>query len=1284
MSVRTALPATAVAALASAIAAQAQAEPVVRLPDTGSSTADLPIRTAPPEVTADGHAQAVVSPVEALIRQAQAWRRQGRTDQAQATLQRALALSPNHPDVLYALADLARGRGDQMSAAVWAGRLSAVHPHDPRLAGLAKLDAPAQTSHALVPAAAAPAAPARTAQAPELKGASTHRTAVAATTDTPPVVRAAPPAPVKATDRNAELRTAGFNALQSGDLSEAEGLFQQALKAAPGDRDAAGGLGVVRLKQQRFAAARDLLTQASQGAGAASWKEARDAADFFADLQQASMARDAGKLAEAEARARKLTNRPQAYRIEAQLFLGDILASAHRSAEAEAAFRAALSLAPNRDEARMGLALALIDQNKADQAETLIHDIPDSAAARSLTGRIERARATRLTQAGDTFGAGSALASALNADPSDPWTRYDYAKFLAANGDRGQAAVVVAPLSAPDANVEALSAGALYAASQNRLTEAAALVRRIPESRRSKDIVALSRRLSTDGTIQEAKRLADQGLSTRAVILLRGQLANGGLDFGAQSRVAQALYDLGDTYQAGALALQAAQSPLPAGAHPGDAAGFVEVLGAAGQDEAAEQLLSTLQARAASADDQTAFTGLMTGYAIRKADRQRTGGDYAGAFDTLSAAFSAAPNDIGLMSALARLCQAGGLHAQATQVYDALVARQPNDVGVLLDATRAAIDAQDYPRAQARLQHALQLAPRKAELYFELGRMEKARGNDRAAEKAFRIAASLANGPAAAPVGPTGAPALFRAGGGLGPNPFGGARTSDSVASFGPGLSQGFGPAGFSQTAPTPMGLNFAPAAPTQGQAFSTAYVPPGAPTRSAPFQAAQFQGAQFQGAQFQGLTPQPAATPPRGVFSAAIAALTPSFLAPASTGFGGAPMALPANTPLNQQINQELSALEEDHAIAVQGDIEVRARSGDAGSSRMTEVTTGATISGPAFGGRLSASITPTALRAGTSAGLVSAEVGTGSLAVAAGKILSPPVQITAKSVQPAASGVGFDVGYKSEHFAGDVGVTPVGFGQTKVIGGVQWTPSLGATTLKFGLERRSVTDSVLSYAGMKDAYTGQTWGGVTRDQVTVGASYDRGHGVGAYAEGSMKRLTGHGVADNSAYEINLGGYVTAYQSEHSNLRLGVNVNTQAYDKNLRHFSLGQGGYFSPQQYVSLSFPVSYALSGDKWKWDVKIAPGFQSYSEDPSLVFPTNPALQGKLAAATIYSTEVQAFHQGNSRSGFGISGEAKAEYQISPSASIGGKASLDTFGQYNEFKLGVFLRKTFGGPQ
>lgn len=1238
---RTVLPATAVAALATALAGAAHADPVVRLPDAGSApTADLPIRTARDKVVAP----TVVSPAEALIRQAGGWRRAGRNDQAEGALRRALAASPNNPDVLYALADLARSRGDAMSAAMWAGRLSAARPHDPRLASLANLPAPRAAS-TLTPAVA------QTAPVPVLPR------VVSAPPAAPPLRAVEAGAPVEG-GRAAEIRAAAFAALEAGDLEAAEAQFERALKIVPRDRDASGGLGVVRLRQQRFEAARVLLATAAKGQGAKDWQEAYDAAGFFSDLQKAAASRNAGKLTEAEATARRLAAKPQAYRIEAQLLLGDILAARHRPVESEAAYRAAIATAPGRTEARIGLAVALADQGRADEARLLAQQLPDADAARALTARIERDRAARLSLAGDTFGAGSALATALNADPEDPWTRYEYAKFLSAHGGQAEAAQVAAPLSGANASPEALSAGALYADSQANLEQAAALIGRIPNTRRSKDIADLAARLGTDRTLREAQRLTTQGLSTRAIVLLRGELANGTLDFGARSRLAQALYDAGDAYQAGSMALTAAQSPLPAGVRPGDAAGFLNVLAAAGQEPAAEQLLANLQATARSPDNQQAFVGLMTGYAIRKADRQRTGGDYAGAFDTLSAAFVSAPNDVGLMSALARLCQAGGLQAQASQVYDALAARRPNDPEVMLEAARAATDAQDYVKAQVRLQRALQLAPGKAENYYELGRLEKAQGHDRAAMKAFETAQNIANGQARGAAAQVGAAGIFQPGGALGPNPFSGGAGRTPAQGF--GLMAGFGPQIYGQANPQPQQRAFPQPMPVAGdQGFDAL------PT----------------GLYSTGLPQAPTSVPARNasLFSTSLASILP-LAGPVAP----VPELARADAPLSEKIGREVADLREDRAIAVQGDVMTRARSGDAGTSRLTEIQTGVTVSAPAFGGRLYGSVTPTALRAGQASGLAAAGIGTAPLEVAAGKVQTPPVPVVARSVDSSASGVGFTVGYKSDKFAGDIGVTPVGMDKTKVVGGLAWTPSVGPTTLKFGIERRPVTDSVLSYSAMKDAYSGQTWGGVTRDAITTGASYDRGQGFGAYAEATAKRFTGHGVASNSAYEVNLGGYVDAYRGEHSNLRLGVNVNTQAYEKNLRYFTLGQGGYFSPQQYVSLTFPVSYSLSGDKWKWQAKIAPGFQSYSEDATAMFPTDPTRQGKLAFAAGQSSEVAAFHPSSSRSGFGVSGEAQAEYRISPSASMGGKVSLDTFGQYNEFKLGVFLKKTFGGPQ
>ncbi|HQP20494.1 MAG TPA: tetratricopeptide repeat protein, partial [Phenylobacterium sp.] len=308
MSPRTLIPATAVAALATALASQAQAQPIVRLPDQAPVTlGDLPIRTAPPEAADPRAAPQVVSPVEALVRQAQTWRRQGRNDQAEATLKRALALSPDAPEVLYQLADLSRAKGDAMGAAIWTGKLAAARPGDPRLAALAKaVPAPVAQAGTLSPFQAAPA----------------PRIEVQAAAPLPAPQGQALPAAVKPTAKAApapaggQLRADGFQALNSGDLGSAERLFGQALKASAQDREAAGGLGVMRLRQQRFAEARDLLARAVQGPNAAGWREAYEAADFFANLRVAADAREAGRLAEAETKARKLAARNLPYAVE--------------------------------------------------------------------------------------------------------------------------------------------------------------------------------------------------------------------------------------------------------------------------------------------------------------------------------------------------------------------------------------------------------------------------------------------------------------------------------------------------------------------------------------------------------------------------------------------------------------------------------------------------------------------------------------------------------------------------------------------------------------------------------------------------------------------------------------------------------------------------------------------------------------------------------------------------------------------------------------------------------
>ena len=84
--------------------------------------------------------------------------------------------------------------------------------------------------------------------------------------------------------RSVALRDA-FNALNGGDVDAAEKRFESLLRSEPKNPDALGGLGVVRLKQERFAEAEDLLSVAMRVSGTKKWAEALNSARFWLAMQ---------------------------------------------------------------------------------------------------------------------------------------------------------------------------------------------------------------------------------------------------------------------------------------------------------------------------------------------------------------------------------------------------------------------------------------------------------------------------------------------------------------------------------------------------------------------------------------------------------------------------------------------------------------------------------------------------------------------------------------------------------------------------------------------------------------------------------------------------------------------------------------------------------------------------------------------------------------------------------------------------------------------------------------
>ncbi|MGL6018626.1 MAG: cellulose synthase subunit BcsC-related outer membrane protein, partial [Gibbsiella quercinecans] len=172
-----------------------------------------------------------------------------------------------------------------------------------------------------------------------------------------------------------------------------------------------------------------------------------------------------------------------------------------------------------------------------------------------------------------------------------------------------------------------------------------------------------------------------------------------------------------------------------------------------------------------------------------------------------------------------------------------------------------------------------------------------------------------------------------------------------------------------------------------------------------------------------------------------------------------------------------------------------------------------------------------------------------------------------------------------------------------------------------------------------------------------------------------------GHNVASNSSVNANAGLYVRPYREDDRELKTGINVGYLNFDKNLSYYSYGQGGYFSPQNYVSVSFPVEYTQQYSNWDLKLSGAVGYQSYTQDRSAYYPNNPELQAELENLVAAGYASEAYYAGKTQNGIGWNLGVGGNYHLNRNMRIGGQVSYDTFGDYNESKAQVYFRYLMG---
>lgn len=534
----------------------------------------------------------------------------------------------------------------------------------------------------------------------------------------------------------------GFAALQNNQLDEAEAGFSAARLLKPRSGGPLGGLGLVRLKQQRFGESRAFLQQAVAIDGPDQWKQALDSATYWDLVQQANAARSATRYDDAVSRLQQAAAmQPEGDDNTAEMLLGGVYNDMKRHADAERVFRNMLAREPDDMDALGGLlgtlsatgrqaeALAVLDDLSADQRKRLNVD--------KLRAELAFAEGVDLVQRGQDAPARAKLQQAVDLQPDNPWMCLELARLDLHDGARPAAAErMQALLARRPEDAETVYTNGLFLAETRDWPGTLEMMNRVPSARRTNAMARLQRSAAIHVQADQALALAHDGRRADANALLAQAGGRVGDDGELLGIVARGYVDLGEPARAGQLlraAIDRSQRDPAASATTTDLQlSYGDVLLATEDDRNLADLLRQLQARSQAVrfdgGDQQHFETLRRAYVMRQAEALRTQKRRAEAYELIKPLLAETPQDPALLGLLARMYQDDGQADRARGIYRDLLARDDGNVNTLLAAAGLAGLQRDFGAADAYVTRAESLAPENPDVLAARGRLYRMEG----------------------------------------------------------------------------------------------------------------------------------------------------------------------------------------------------------------------------------------------------------------------------------------------------------------------------------------------------------------------------------------------------------------------------------------------------------------------------------------------------------------------------------------------------------------------------
>ena len=999
-------------------------------------------------------------------------------------------------------------------------------------------------------------------------------------------------------------RQRGLAALSRGDLAAAAPLLERAVAARPGDADAIGGLGLVRMREGQRDEARVLFDRAASLASdnRAKWQSLARTAQFWGTLAKGRDAASAGRPQDAERLAREALSIEPA-NADAKLLLADALLAQGDWHAAEPILRAQLASRDPSLSALRSTRTLLERTGRGDEIEPLIEALQsrfsaadDRASLVQMRAELVTGEAQRLAARGQNGPAAQKYETSLRIDPDQPWTRFALARLYRDIGlaQLGRAVMDDGLARAPGAQMR--YASALYRNSIDDLAGAQAALSPVPEAGRSDAMRALARNLDAQQALADARAAFARGDANAAQEALDRAQAFAKDDPNMLASIGSLYIDRGQT-QRGLALLADWMAAHPAETDADVRLRYGDLLGSARHDGELATALASLRREADLTPRQSErLEDQALRLVLRQTDEAIDAADYGRARALLDTVSDAGRRDKRYAFELADLARAQGRYDDARAALAPVLARTPDDPETQLAVARVLGEGGARDEALAIVRRVVDAAPSDdidtrlsaARRLAALRRPQEANGITQALRVAY----------------PARSDVTVQAG-----------RVAEDLGEYDNAASL------------YRLSVEQERAA---GQSFST----PAGSIRPTPGQAALDDLEQRRNPEVE-------------------TAWIPAY----KSGTPGVSEYHAQQVPVYVQIPYRYDGHFFAHVDAVHLDAGTLDVSGLFDPSN-------------SFPPRL-----PYAIQTfGTTAGFYDGSLDSYKNAL---KYLKDS-PVTEGDLHQHANGLGGGVGYTSDAWRFDLGSTPVGFPVHYLVGGARYRFDAGPASLSASASRRPVTSSELSYAGLTDPVTHTVWGGVRRDGIDLHAGVDIGQ-VSTFADIGVGELTGRNVASNQEFILRTGFNVPIYRQATMRVLTGLVGNAWHYTNNLRYYTYGQGGYYSPQRYLSIGVPIEWLGRRNDFTWDVTATLGVSNAYEKDSPYFPNGlPSVAGLTPVA---NASDNVFSGGSTHGvSFSYGFAAVVQYRVSPYFVMGARLNIDHSHDYAPSSGMIYARIAF----